>query len=173
MAGKRKRIRASVGGDDSSEKRFRLDAQNLPSNTSIENPILCSYYPRVVTLQEYLHSKLPKSSVSRRRRILSIGKRPHSSLGVGQVISRIEGGEALNASKCHIDIDNGISDREKRLAKLLETTMIGLLHDTPSDLASSRQKDFISFSHQLSMTSKGSVGAVAASLSEVRFICTI
>lgn len=165
MTGKRKRRRASNAGPG---KRIKLDAKEPSSNVSIGHPALCLYYPQVVTLQDYLLSKLPASSVSRREKIATIGKGEQRPLKVGQNISETAGQQASRLSDHHAESGGGIRDRERNLAKLLKTTLVGLVHDVPPDVATSRQKDFVSFSQQVSLISGSSVGGASTTQSEVR-----
>ncbi len=164
MTGKRKRRRASETGAGQPGKRIKLDAKGPSSHVSTGHPALCLYYPQVVTLQDYLLSKLPTSSVSRREKIATIGKGQQRPLKNDQIIAETDGQQAshhLVASDC------GIRERERNLAKLLTTTLIGLVHDAPPDVATSRQKDFASFSQQVNLTSRSSVGGTSITQSEV------
>lgn len=80
--GKRKRKRPSqrLGAD-----LVKTQGVSLPSNGKepvVKQALLAQYYPQVLTLREYLLSKLPAASKIRRRKILSIGRK-----------ARLEGGK--------------------------------------------------------------------------------
>ncbi|PVH78811.1 hypothetical protein DL98DRAFT_236130 [Cadophora sp. DSE1049] len=71
MTGKRKRKRSGqVIGD---QKRQKLSSNSDPV---VKDALLTRYYPQVLSLREYLLSKLPNASKVRRKKILSIGKKP-------------------------------------------------------------------------------------------------
>jgi hypothetical protein len=89
MAGKRKRNRPGCGGRAES-KRQKISGGFNPKNPVIKSAVLAKYYPQVLTLREYLLSKLPASSKIRRRKILSVGTR------------RVPGGEG-DALATHLD----------------------------------------------------------------------
>lgn len=169
MTGKRKRRRASNIGPGQPGKRIKLNAKGPSSNVSMGHPALCLYYPHVVTLQEYLLSKLPATSVSRREKIATIGREEQRPLKVDQSVSENEAQQASRLSDRHVEGECRIRDRERNLAKLLKTTLIGLLNDLPPDVATSRQKDFVSFSQQVNLISGSSVGGASTTQSEVGF----
>ncbi len=164
MAGKRKRKRASNNISARSEKRIKLNAKETFGNATIQHPTLCLYYPRVVTLKDYLISKLPTSSVSRREKITSVGKGLQRSFKINQSVLEGDGQQVSSSSNLHVKIECG---RKKDLAKLLETTLIGLLHDTPPNIVTSREKDFVSFSQQASLLTGSSVEEASTTQSEV------
>ena len=166
MAGKRKRKRASRDEHAQSKKRNKLDAKETCGNASIQHPTLCLYYPRVVTLKDYLISKVPASAVSRREKITSVGKGLQRSLKVNQSVLEGDAQQVSSPSTLHVKPEGS---RKKNLAKLLETTLVGLPHETPSDIATSREKDFVSFSQQVSLLTGSSVEEVSTTQSEVGF----
>ena len=169
MAGKRKRRR--VLNDDSTKchKRPKLDGRDSSGNPSIKHPALRLYYPRIVTLKEYLISKLPSSSVSRRDKIASIGNQHRGPPKVDRGFVDFKGRQASNSTNLPTEDGFNNRDRERDLAKLLETTLVGLRLDTPSDVAASRQKDFVSFSQQVSLVTGSSTGGMWTTQSEVCF----
>ena len=69
MTGKRKRVRPSARKDvDAPQKCIRTNVdQKSPSH-----PTLSLYYDHILTLREYVLSKLPEASKTRRRKILSV-----------------------------------------------------------------------------------------------------
>ena len=96
-----------------------------------------------------------------------IGKRLQGPLKTDQNVPRAEGPLASSSSNLDVEGKFGMHDREKSLAKLLETTLVGLLHDTSPEIATSRQKDFVSFSQQASLMTGNSVGEASTTQSEV------
>jgi len=73
MAWKRKRSRqqsVQIGN-----KRLRLSAPKQPNRELVKQALLSQYYPKVLTLREYLLSRLPTYSKVRRKKILAV-KRP-------------------------------------------------------------------------------------------------
>lgn len=67
MTGKRKRAHRGAQHNDA-------EAQQPSEDMPVKYALLALYYPEVVTLREYLLSKLPATSKVRRRRIVSIGR---------------------------------------------------------------------------------------------------
>jgi telomerase reverse transcriptase len=80
MAGKRKRNRPGreIQGEN---KRQRISGNFNSKDPVIKTAVLAQYYPKVLSLREYLLSKLPTTSKIRRKKILSVGKKPQSSEG--------------------------------------------------------------------------------------------
>ena len=70
MAGKRKRKRS--GQSEGDQKRQKTYSNNA---LVVKDSLLAKYYPQVLTLREYLLSKLPKTSKVRRKKIISVGKK--------------------------------------------------------------------------------------------------
>lgn len=73
MVGKRKRSRPgheSHGHD----KRQRISGVPDQKDPVIKSAVLARYYPQVLTLREYLLSKLPPASKIRRKKIRSVGR---------------------------------------------------------------------------------------------------
>lgn len=165
MTGKRKRVSETGAGQPG--KCIKLNSKGPSGHVSIGHPALCLYYPQVVTLQDYLLSKLPTSSVSKREKIAAVGKGQQKPLKDDRSISEIDGQQASRLSGHLVASDCEIREREMNLAKLLTTTLIGLVHDAPPDVAASRQKDFVSFSQQVNLTSRSSVGGPSTTQSEV------
>ncbi|KAI9683334.1 MAG: hypothetical protein M1829_005404 [Trizodia sp. TS-e1964] len=108
----------------------------------LEHSVLLSYFPRVLTLREYLLSKLPASSKSRRRKILSLGP---ADKGTGKCL---ETGE---------------------LAKLLDTALIGIARDAQEEDGQARRKELLHFSQkQLAATNQSSTSSgVTCSQSDI------
>ncbi|KAF9883083.1 hypothetical protein FE257_004117 [Aspergillus nanangensis] len=106
------------------------------------HPVISLYYPRVVTLRQYLLQQIPVSSKSRRRRIASV---------------RLD-----DPSK-----QSGRSgDQASDLASLLDTTLIGVLNDSPSTSSKGRRRELADFTQsqsksQLASTDTGPTCAQA------------
>lgn len=79
MPRKRKRSHKQVKATEDPRKRMRLDhglgsGAVLPKeDVFVKHPLLRLYYPQVLTLRNYLLSRLPLSSKSRRRRVATAG----------------------------------------------------------------------------------------------------
>jgi len=76
MGGKRKRNRPAGRAPDDN-KRQRLSASLNSKTAVVKQALLAQYYPKVVSLREYLLLKLPTSSKVRRKKILSLGHKSH------------------------------------------------------------------------------------------------
>lgn len=70
MAGKRKRNRP--GRENGVNKRQRISGGFDPKDPVIKQAVLAQYYVKVVSLRDYLLSKLPASSKIRRKKILLV-----------------------------------------------------------------------------------------------------
>jgi hypothetical protein len=120
MPGKRKRTRPGQGprGD---EKRLRLSGSFNGSSQDpvVKTAVLAQYYPRVVSLREYLLSKLPTTSKIRRKKIQTVG--------------RNIGGESC--------------ERYQVLAEVLDSTLVGVLRDGESS-REERWQQWTSFSQK-------------------------
>jgi len=80
MAGKRRRSRPGQGTEGDS-KRPRLSGACNGKDPVVRTALLAQYYPQVFSLREYLISKLPPTSKIRRKKILSVGRRPQWGVG--------------------------------------------------------------------------------------------
>ncbi|PBP24578.1 Telomerase reverse transcriptase [Diplocarpon rosae] len=74
MAGKRKRKRPGQGCEGD-QKRQKVSSSH-GTEPLVKQALLAKYYPQVMTLREYLISKLPSTSKIRRKKIRSVGRRP-------------------------------------------------------------------------------------------------
>ncbi|KUJ22915.1 uncharacterized protein LY89DRAFT_313971 [Mollisia scopiformis] len=74
MAGKRKRKR--TGHADEGEKRQKVAGGFNGNDPIVKHALLHQYYPEVTSLREYLLARLPLASKIRRRKILSLGRKP-------------------------------------------------------------------------------------------------
>jgi telomerase reverse transcriptase len=87
------------------------------------HPVLSQYYPRLVTLRQYLLEQLPSSFKARRRRIAS-----------------------LNANvPLNLDPHNQSIDHDSIIANLLDSTLVGVLKESNQSIDHARQRDFAAF----------------------------
>lgn len=124
MGKKRKRPAKPTTADGLNPKRLKPDGDQRRSTQS--HPVLSRYYPRVVSLRQYLLEQLPSTSKARRRRIASLGKPRHKDVEKAA---------------------NGDSDEsDKELAVLLDQTLIGVSKKTTSAaVVEARQREFAAF----------------------------
>ena len=167
MSGKRKRPSKKHDVKEASEKRVKLSPQQSPGDpTSVQHPLLCLYYPRVLTLFDYILSRLPSSCKSRRRKILALRYQ-------GQNAAEHASDPLIKptASDHRAPLGSLLpKDDAHSLAKLLGTTLVGLLDQTPTDTNESRLQDFISFSQQVESSAGSSLGNGSSTQSEVRAV---
>lgn len=78
MAGKRKRKR-SGNVDEGDQKRQKIALDSQGNDPVIKSAVLRQFYPQVLSLRQYLLSKLPANSKVRMKKIRNVGKKP--SLG--------------------------------------------------------------------------------------------
>lgn len=127
-------------------KRPKLSKKSDTSESAVRHAVLSCYYPQVYTLREYLLSKLPASSKTRRKKINSV----RCVGGLTKVV-----GENLNG--------------EAALAHLLDQTLVGILpHEAPS--RNQRLREWESFSQRAETsdaTNGSSFGEGRCSQSEV------
>ncbi|KAI9697651.1 MAG: hypothetical protein M1836_004601 [Candelina mexicana] len=156
---KRKRKRPDQPANERPIKRTKLQkgekTQGLQdprtSRDGIQHPILSLHYPSVWTLRDYLLYKLPETSKSRRRRILSIP----SYLEYPSQFTPRDSGKL------------GIQAADRALLKLLDLTLIGVPKSKP-EATTARLKEFASFSQgQTESTIGSSNGAGLCSQSEL------
>lgn len=162
MARKRKRSHKQAETSEGPRKRGRLDAglQSsvvLPKDDAfIKHPLLSLYYPRVLTLRDYLLSQLPPSARSRRRRLSSAGTHHETFDAVGA------SDDQRNTPRVE---DDGA------LAKLLDSTLIGQFQAQWLNRDDSRIRELATFSQKVTSTVGSSAeGGGTCSQSEA---CTI
>lgn len=123
MTGKRKR-RSHGQRDDTTEKRQKICLDGAGHDSSVKESLLTLYYSQVLSLREYLLSKLPSTSKIRRKKILSVGPQRQQE--------KVIDGEGRGVSK---------------LSALLDDTLIGV-SSGPDESRDERMKQFISFSQR-------------------------
>ncbi|KAI9759142.1 MAG: hypothetical protein M1835_000450 [Candelina submexicana] len=144
---KRKTKRPDQPANESPIKRTKLQkgekTQGLQdpgtSGDGARHPILSLYYPLVWTLRDYLLYKLPQTSKSRRRRIISIPSYP----------------EYPSQSTPPDSGKLGIQTADRALSKLLDLTLIGIPKSKP-EATTARLKEFASFSQGQTESTVGS-----------------
>ena len=71
MAGKRKRTRQGIEGDQKRQKHY---SNPIGKDPVVKQALLAQYYPQVLSLRQFLLHKLPATSKTRRKKILSLGR---------------------------------------------------------------------------------------------------
>lgn len=156
MGRKRKRPTSDVAVVDGCQKRPKSTAKDHTTfhaaTGSTSHPVLSLHYPRVLTLRNYLLSKLPPSSRSRRRQVALLGS---TELAVDATVP-----PDANPEKC--------SDSRKALADLLDSTLVGIRHELEPDVEDTRHRDFIAHTQsQSKLTGISSLNGANSSQSEV------
>lgn len=96
------------------------------------HPVISLYYSQVVTLRQYLLCQIPLSSKSRRRRIVSICHEP---------------------APAKTSDDGGSGGL---LANLLNTTLVGILTDSPPTCNEKRRQELAAFTQSQSKSEQAS-----------------
>lgn len=139
--GKRKRSRPS----EKDHKRVRVERITI---TPVKHPALGLYYRNILTLRDYLLSKLPTTSKVRRRKIVSI---------------------LPDVADCHHNNKKTetLSQDRHCLSKLLYNTLVCTVHEQTPRLESSRIEDYEAFSQHVTSTVASSIGGSTTSLSDL------
>lgn len=141
MMGKRKRSHPFK----EDHKRAKVEKKTI---TPVKHPALGLYYRSILTLSDYLLSKLPTTSKAGRRRILS-----HSP---------------DRANFHYNDAETSALSQERHcLPKLLNNTLVCTVHERTPRPESSRIKDFEAFSQHVSPTAGSSISGGTSSLSDL------
>ncbi len=141
MMAKRKRSRTF----EEVNKRAKVEEKAI---TPVKHPALGLYYRSILTLRDYLLSKLPTTSKARRRRIVSI---------LPETADFYQNDEET----CTLSQDRHC------LSKLLNSTLVCTVHEHTTRPESCRIKDFESFSQHLSSTAGSSIGGSTSSFSDL------
>lgn len=91
---KRKRSRHDASGD---QKRQRTTGESNAKHPVVRHALLERYYPAVLTLREYLISRLPTGSKIRRKKILSVGRRENEDNELGGFLDQTLIGVSTNS----------------------------------------------------------------------------
>lgn len=137
MAGKRKRHRPHKS-DEGSRKRVCYRT-NRPTPIAASHPTLSLYYPQILTLRNFVLSRLPASSKSRRRRVAGI-KEQISARHTGVASVGLRHQERPQSSE-----GSNEDEEENLLAKLLDSTLVCVRPREPQLAWQSREKDFQAF----------------------------
>ena len=141
MVGKRKRCHPR----EEDRKRANVEKTTV---TPVKHPALGLYYRNILTLRDYLLSRLPSASKARRRKIASI--LPDT------------------ASFHHHDGEpSTMSQDGHSLSKLLNSTLVCTVNEQALRPEPSRIKDFEAFSQRTSPTAGSSTGGSTSSLSDL------
>ncbi|GAQ05707.1 hypothetical protein ALT_3028 [Aspergillus lentulus] len=134
MGKKRKRpIKDGCAADDSAQRRIisaSSGSRNHGASARKEkdghsHPVISLYYRQVVTLRQYLLQQIPVTSKSRRRRIASIRSDP---------LTQRQG-------------DDSSGERQVQdLARVLDTTLVGVLNETSPAVTQERRRGFAAYS---------------------------
>lgn len=100
--------------------RFMCPRSSVVRTDHPTHPVISQYYREVLTLRQYLLRQLPVSSKSRRRRIASLG------------------------------ISKATDSRDKSLAGLLDSTLVGVLKQSSPKDDSNRRRDYLAFTQSQS-----------------------
>lgn len=119
------------GNGDGKESGTGLGIENKnevlkPLDSTVHHPVLSLYYPRVLNLRSYLLEQLPFSSKSRRKKLGSL-RCPQSS---------------TSADSPEDDI--------RLLADVLDSTLVGVLHESDPAVNHTRQKELAAFTQSQS-----------------------
>ncbi len=126
MAGKRKRHRPHKA--DSGPNKRHKTGKDAAASLEVTHPTLSLYYPHALTLRDYVLSKLPATSKTRRRKIIGVGKGKKTGKSNAD-------GETQDAA---------VAD----LVKLLDRTLVCRRHDEVKAAANTWAQDFRVFSQR-------------------------
>ena len=141
MVGKRKRCHPR----EEDRKRANVEKTTV---TPVKHPALGLYYRNILTLRDYLLSRLPPASKARRRKIASI-------IPDTANLHHHDGGPSTMSQDGH------------SLSKLLNSTLVCTVHEQALRPEPSRIKDFEAFSQRFSPTAGSSTGGSTSSLSDL------
>lgn len=116
---KRKRDRGKDGGEHEApaKQRRRPSNDKLQTADAVKHTLLARYYPKIVTLRQYLLDNLPATSKIRRRKI-------EASKAAG--LEQAQNTDTVRA----------------QIAKLLDTTLVGL-HSYSDEVAKARSENHL------------------------------
>ncbi|KAI0535755.1 hypothetical protein GGR58DRAFT_426113 [Xylaria digitata] len=93
----------------SKKRKDRNGSSQSSMSSRFQHPVLCQYYPHVQSLREYIITQLPPSSKIKRRKVSSVG-----------IVTKPFGAP--------------LSDAERSLGSLLDTTLVGRLNLTTEEV---------------------------------------
>ena len=152
----RKRKKALSTSDNGSlerpYKKTRLASGRASPSDLHHHPTLARYYAHIWTLRQYLLSRLPRSSKSKRRRLASAG------------LSELEGNELCDhsfAGKATLSRRTSslseLNYHKSRLAKLLDGALVCENENSAGTSVEDRARDLDTFTQQVSMTAGSTV----------------
>ena len=124
------------------------------AHNTVHHPVISLYYRQVLTLRQYLLCQLPLSSKVRRRRVASFGIAP----ATGSIASPAT---AKNGDH-HGPADPGLA-HVPDLVRLLDTTLVGVLHELPETVSQERRRDLVAFTQSQSQSQSQLGGTCAQS----------
>lgn len=144
MAGKRKRkSHGNRGGGCQKRQKIALNTEG--NGPVVKSALLVQFYPQVLTLRQYLLSRLPANSKVRKKKIRNVGK---------------------NSSPNH-------TEEDERFCSFLDQTLVGVTKRTEV-LQDERWKQWNTFSQRAdesASTLANLTGVGTFSQSEVREVC--
>ena len=145
MTRKRKRTGTLVA---SSSKRVQGRQEGISPQVSTTHPTLSLYYPQVLTLRDFLISKLPKAARARRRKIAYLGRLSPAPSATGD--GPLAPDRSFNIGSLAGD---GSHVADACLSHLLDSVLVCAAVDAlPGPSQSSRAQDFDLFSQQVTLT---------------------
>ncbi|KAI1203138.1 hypothetical protein F5X97DRAFT_159079 [Nemania serpens] len=112
----------TADGAPSKKKKKQKDGSHSSIDLPVQHPVLSQYYPLVQSLRKYIIAQLPSSSRIRRRKISAVG-----------IVSKYP--------------DSPLSDVERSLGCLLDTTLVGFSRPTAEE-ESARMDGWKNFSQR-------------------------
>lgn len=146
MGPKRKRASTKGGASAHTHKRLKSETEVSPlSTTSTDHPTLALYYGQILTLRKFLLSKLPKSSKTRRRKLIDAGVHPKGKSTDKQL--RLTDGA-----------DNCLPDENIHLANVLDKTLVCVNEVRCNEPLRPWMESFEYFSQRTSPSAGSSIG---------------
>ncbi|KAL9124591.1 MAG: hypothetical protein Q9217_006090 [Psora testacea] len=141
-------------------KRTKFSSPKDPAPVSIQHPTLGLYYSRIFSLRDFLLSRLPNASKSRRRKFLDAGNAP--------VVQCLEDPNipAEDTAKNHFRTGSS-ADSDNSLTIVLDRTLVCTNHAPSSRHFETRAKDFEVFSQHISSAAVSTLGQGVTSQSEL------
>lgn len=164
MSGKRKRRQHKQQVEETSEKRRKLSPGQCSGHTPpIQHALLSLYYPTVLSLYDYVLSRLSSCSNSRRRKVLALRyQQQNASRLASDPLTEATASDRSGSRSSRLRTEN-----ERLLAKLLATTLIGVLGEIPVETNELLSRDILSFSQQLESSAGSGLGSGSSTQSEV------
>ena len=147
MTRKRKRTGTLV---ESSSRRVKGRQESISPQVPTTHPTLSLYYPQVLTLRNFLISKLPKAARTRRRKIAHLGRTPPSPSATGH--RPLARDRSFNIDSIAGD-GSHLADADAASSHLLDSVLVcATVNALSGPSQSSRAQDFDLFSQQVTLT---------------------